>query len=131
MPDFEPTVNNRLPTTETASCTDSACEKSIRLHMWGKAEAYAEGWFFQKNGDLWCPDHLPDWVSKWRAKKKAEMDQKDDIQLTVKKAVKRSGLNVGFCNFCLMLECTPGLPTNNWVMTGCRCCHLNHDLVGG
>lgn len=26
----------------------------------------------QRNGLAWCPDHNPDWVAEWRAKKKAK-----------------------------------------------------------
>lgn len=57
-------------------------------------------------------------------------DDDAEVQLTVKKAVKRSQLNIGFCNFCILLECIAGDQKNNWVATGCRCCKLQHDLVG-
>ncbi|WP_157533939.1 MULTISPECIES: hypothetical protein [Microbacterium] len=26
-------------------------------------------WFFQRNGAAFCPDHLPEWVPEWRARR--------------------------------------------------------------
>lgn len=34
--------------------------------------AHDEGWFEQKDGTNWCPDHTPAWVQAWRARKAAE-----------------------------------------------------------
>jgi NTP pyrophosphatase (non-canonical NTP hydrolase) len=28
--------------------------------------AQTAGWFMQRNGDHWCPEHVPDWVEGWR-----------------------------------------------------------------
>lgn len=36
----------------------------------GNVRAQEQGWFFQKNGDMYCPEHVPEWVAEWRAKKK-------------------------------------------------------------
>jgi hypothetical protein len=46
------------------------CDRSIAGHKWGKIQS--EGWFFSKNGSAYCPDHIPDWVDKWRAGKARE-----------------------------------------------------------
>lgn len=57
-------------------CSRSSCEKSFVPHRWGNSEARFQGWFLQRNGEAWCPDHHPDWVTEWRAKKKAEKEAK-------------------------------------------------------
>jgi hypothetical protein len=49
-------------------CSEPTCDKTIKNHMWGKIKA--EGWFFQKDDKQWCPDHIPDWVEEWRARRK-------------------------------------------------------------
>lgn len=28
-----------------------------------------DGWFHKKDGDSWCPEHIPAWVAAWRAKR--------------------------------------------------------------
>jgi hypothetical protein len=38
-----------------------------KKHHWGQQKAQNEGWFFQKNGDTFCPEHVPAWVGPWRA----------------------------------------------------------------
>lgn len=53
-------------------CTKEECPKTYMPHHWGTKEAGRAGWFLQRNGDAWCPDHTPDWVDEWRAKKKAK-----------------------------------------------------------
>lgn len=33
-------------------------------------KAHAGGWFFSRQDDLvYCPAHVPEWVSAWRARK--------------------------------------------------------------
>lgn len=48
-------------------CSSRDCMNSIKNNAWSRIKA--EGWFFQHNGDVWCPDHIPDWVEAWRANK--------------------------------------------------------------
>jgi len=49
-------------------CDEDGCEEKIKNHAWGHIKA--EGWFFGRDGETaWCPNHIPDWVSAWRAKK--------------------------------------------------------------
>ena len=50
-------------------CSQGGCEQSVKGHAWGKIKA--EGWFFQMNGDSWCPEHHPEWVAEWRRNKRA------------------------------------------------------------
>lgn len=50
-------------------CSHDGCENSFAPHKWGNMEAQRLGWFLQRNGDAWCPDHIPDWVAEWRKKK--------------------------------------------------------------
>lgn len=48
-------------------CTFPNCTNTYMPHTWGKRKASNEGWFFQRNGDAWCPEHTPEWVESWRA----------------------------------------------------------------
>lgn len=53
-----------------ALCDHPNCSNFIKAHAWGYIKANDAGWFLQRNGDCWCPEHIPDWVSKWREKMK-------------------------------------------------------------
>lgn len=53
-------------------CHAEGCEANYRAHQWGTTKAAAEGWFFQKDGTAWCPEHVPAWVEQWRAEKAEE-----------------------------------------------------------
>jgi hypothetical protein len=50
------------------TCTHPGCPAKIADHRWGRTKA--NGWFFSKDGEAWCPDHVPRWVATWRAKEK-------------------------------------------------------------
>lgn len=51
-------------------CKGESCEVFfISGSRWDDQRAQNLGWFMQRNGDVWCPNHVPDWVSAWRAKK--------------------------------------------------------------
>lgn len=50
-------------------CNASECESEHPAHHWGNKRAETEGWFHQRNGDAWCPQHVPAWVPAWRAKR--------------------------------------------------------------
>lgn len=49
-------------------CVEPGCMESIPAHKWGQIKEGAD-WFFKKDGDAWCPKHIPDWVEEWRAKR--------------------------------------------------------------
>jgi hypothetical protein len=49
---------------EWVKCKDKECDQKIKDHMWGRIKA--TGWFFQKDGSAYCPDHIPEWVPAWR-----------------------------------------------------------------
>lgn len=49
-------------------CSFPECDSRIKDHAWGHIKA--SDWFFQKNGDSWCPEHIPEWVEGWRARQK-------------------------------------------------------------
>lgn len=53
-------------------CSKEECSKTFTPHLWGTREAQRAGWFLQRNGDAWCPEHNPDWVAAWRAKRNGE-----------------------------------------------------------
>lgn len=52
---------------EETQCSADECERSFKNHRWGRIKA--QGWFQQKDGRNWCPDHLPPWVEAWRARR--------------------------------------------------------------
>lgn len=55
------------------NCAEKECTSSFPAHKRGTMEAGRLGWFHQRNGDSWCPTHIPEWVvAEWRAKKKGE-----------------------------------------------------------
>lgn len=54
---------------EPQQCSHDGCTDSYVPHHWGAKQAERLGWFIQKNGDAWCPKHIPNWVAKWRAQK--------------------------------------------------------------
>lgn len=47
-------------------CSEPGCENSKPRHAWAYKTKDGEGWFDQRNGDSWCPQHVPDWVDQWR-----------------------------------------------------------------
>lgn len=51
-------------------CSEEGCEETAGNNKWGKIKAV--GWFFSKQDDrmAYCPEHLPEWVSSWRASQK-------------------------------------------------------------
>ncbi len=52
----------------TVKCEIKLCDKTYPNHKWGRIKA--KGWFIELNGRSWCPDHIPEWVASWRARKK-------------------------------------------------------------
>lgn len=48
-------------------CSHPSCQNTIPAHAWGRIKS---DWFFQKNGEKFCPQHTPEWVEQWRANKK-------------------------------------------------------------
>jgi hypothetical protein len=56
-------------------CAAPDCERWVGTDKWAKIKA--EGWFFQKNGDWWCSDHTPEWVTGWRTFK-ADLEANDE-----------------------------------------------------
>lgn len=54
-----------------ARCLRPQCRATVQGFRWARIQAAREGWFFPKDQvpDGWCPDHLPDWVPAWRARK--------------------------------------------------------------
>lgn len=52
------------------ACGDEICARAVKPHKWAQIKAHEEGWFFTKNGEAWCPEHLPAWVGPWRARQR-------------------------------------------------------------
>lgn len=45
------------------------CPLECKDDKWSRIRAHEAGWFEQKNGDVYCPEHKPAWVAKWREQK--------------------------------------------------------------
>lgn len=58
-------------TTPPKGCSGPGCPETYIPHEWGTKAAQRAGWFMQRNGDSWCPAHIPEWVAGWRAGKTA------------------------------------------------------------
>lgn len=43
------------------------CTQSIPNNSWAKTKS---GFFERKDGQVFCPDHIPAWVKEWREKKR-------------------------------------------------------------
>ena len=47
-------------------CCREGCAAEIKDHYWGRVKS---GWFLQKNGLQYCPEHTPEWVPAWRERR--------------------------------------------------------------
>lgn len=54
-------------------CRQPRCTKTVPASRHDKIRAQQEGWFFPRddNPDGWCPEHKPEWVDAWRARRDA------------------------------------------------------------
>lgn len=50
-------------------CSYEDCSESLKGDSWSRIKS---NWFFQKNGQNWCPNHTPEWVTEWRERKKRD-----------------------------------------------------------
>jgi hypothetical protein len=57
--------------TQYQVCSNPTCGNNFKISHWDNKRAQREGWFLQKNGDSWCPEHTPEWLDAWREKMKA------------------------------------------------------------
>lgn len=64
-----------------------------------------------------------------RTRRSEQASAKEDLQITVKKAVRMFGTGGSTCSYCDAINCVAGDEINNWVATGCRCCQLSHNLI--
>lgn len=63
-------------TVHRKKCEFEGCTETVpvagggeRTSMWDLKRAAAEGWFIQKDGIVWCPKHVPEWVEDWRKRR--------------------------------------------------------------
>lgn len=55
---------------DIAQCAEPQCPATVETaHAWDNIRAHDAGWFFQKDGTSWCPEHHPAWVKYWRAER--------------------------------------------------------------
>ena len=45
-----------------------------RTGKWNFMKAEREGWFFQRDGTSWCPEHVPAWVPAWREQQRLKKE---------------------------------------------------------
>lgn len=45
------------------------CYQTLENQAWAKIKA--EGWVFLKNGQSFCPSHVPSWYADWKRKKES------------------------------------------------------------
>lgn len=48
-------------------CANPSCNNTMGSHA--LAVIKTSGWFHQRDGTSWCPEHIPEWVAKWREDK--------------------------------------------------------------
>lgn len=65
---MENPVDSVEPDTGRLVCAHRTCSRYIPNHRWSKTKA--EGWFQQRDGTVWCWEHVPEWVEQWRKKRK-------------------------------------------------------------
>lgn len=53
-------------------CSGPGCDDTCGNNKWAKIAAHEQGWFFERSGAVWCPEHLPDWVEPWRIEQRYE-----------------------------------------------------------
>lgn len=61
---------------EWVYCDEPGCENRRKNHAWGAIKA--EDWFNQRNGKTWCPEHHPEWVADWRARRQQRDNEDPD-----------------------------------------------------
>lgn len=59
--------------SEVLNCSEPSCKAVITRNAWTLIKA--DDWFFQRNGDCWCPEHIPDWVPEWRMRQLMKGDK--------------------------------------------------------
>lgn len=48
-------------------CAEKDCNAWHRnKSRWDAMHANDDGWFFERNGNVWCPRHRPAWLTTWR-----------------------------------------------------------------
>ena len=57
-------------------CSHLDCETTHAASYWDSIKASDKGWFVQKDGTAYCPEHVPEWVEEWRLKN-AEKESND------------------------------------------------------
>lgn len=44
-------------------CDWVTCRREVAANKWAKIRAHGQGWYFSRNGGIWCPDHRPEWAT--------------------------------------------------------------------
>src|SRR5215211_5237697 len=84
-PRYEPGTRSEPDPHHDAHCSSEGCENKFRdSGRWSHIKAVDAGWFIQKDGTKWCPDHIPEWVEEWRKKKGDAYPQKGTVVYVAK-----------------------------------------------
>ena len=51
------------------TCDHDGCSETVKSDRWSASRA---GWFVTKDQRSWCAEHIPEWVSTWRQRKKGQ-----------------------------------------------------------
>jgi hypothetical protein len=62
-------------TEHPVRCAHPECGASHPSSRWAEIRAHDEGWFTKKDGTAYCPKHVPEWVTKWRAKQAGPVNE--------------------------------------------------------
>ena len=56
-----------MPREVIMSCVEPDCPENFSSKSkWDNIKKADEGWFIGRDGNIWCPNHLPEWVGPWR-----------------------------------------------------------------
>lgn len=103
----------------------AGCGRSFKRHRWGNIQAHNEGWFEQKDGTAYCPDHVPDWVAGWRRRPLST----EDIPMDSSERCPLTELIKSQCAHCrrrphapMFMEAPPPEPTPafGWACAACE-----------
>lgn len=68
--------------SDTVHCSEEGCTAEFKNHRWGHIKAHSEGWFEQKDGQRWCPEHKPAWVDEWRGRQGVARPKQETVHLS-------------------------------------------------
>lgn len=62
-----------MPKSHMINCSIEGCLNRHGDLGFEKILAHKNGWFVTRDQKEFCPEHVPEWVAKWRLKKAQEV----------------------------------------------------------